>query len=81
MAKRKSRIAVIEHEVRQLEKLKELEPNTTPPGSRDLSDALVDIAISAMEEVLLLEAGKEPEMNRLHTLAEMVSTLPTKIPV
>ncbi len=76
MAKRKSRINAINHELRQLEKLKTLEPNTTKPEALQLSDVLVDIALEALNEVHILETGESPELKRLSGLVELVDSLP-----
>ena len=81
MAKRKNRVAPIEHECRQLENLKVLEPNSTTPEARELSNALVDIALAALEEVRNLELGEEPQLKRLETLVELMDTLPQKVSI
>ena len=81
MAKRKSRINAINHEIRQLEKLKILEPNTTRPEARQLSDALVDIALEALNEIHILETGEAPELKRLRGLIELVDSLPELVQV
>jgi hypothetical protein len=57
MAKRENRVRPIDHEKRQLEKLKALKPNTTPHRYRALSEALVDVAIVALDIVAALEMG------------------------
>ncbi len=81
MAKRKSRINAINHELRQIEKLKILEPNTTSPEARQLSDALADIALEALNEVHFLETGESPELKRLGGLVELVDSLPELVQV
>jgi hypothetical protein len=70
VAKRKNRLKPLEHEGRQLENLKTLEPNTTPPALRPLSAALVDLA--ALGEVEALETGKPPALDRLQHEYERV---------
>ncbi len=76
MAKRQNRLKAIEHEQRQLENLKTLEPNTTPEEAQLFSRTLIDIAIAALEEVSALEAGEPPELKRLQRLYDLVEALP-----
>ena len=57
MAKRKNRLPPIEHERRQLENLKSLEPNTTPVKYVALSNKFLDIAVAALDMVRALEVG------------------------
>jgi hypothetical protein len=77
MSKRENRLKPIEHEMRQITNLKALTPNATPMEALLLSDALVDIAIAALEEVHALESGQRPELKRLRRLVELVDSLPT----
>jgi len=76
MAKRKNRIAPLEHEMRQLGNLKTLEPIATQPAYKPLSDQLVEIAIAALQEAAYLEAGNDADILRLARLSELVSALP-----
>lgn len=81
MPKRKDRIKPIQHEMRQIENLKELEPNATPPDNQALSDALIDIAVAALHEVEQLESGENVNLVRLGHLADLVAKLPTLVEV
>lgn len=72
MAKRQNRIAPIQHEIRQLIALKTLEPNTTLPDLRMLSDRLIDVAAAALVEVAALENGELPDVERLNHLLGLV---------
>lgn len=58
MAKRTNRIKSIEHEMRQLENLKSLEPNSTPVKYNKLSNALIDVAVAALDLVSALEVSE-----------------------
>jgi len=75
MAKRENRVKPMEHEARQLEMLKTLDPITTPEHLRPLSNALLDIAITAIHEASALEAGEALSSQRLQTLQQMVTNL------
>jgi hypothetical protein len=75
MAKRENRLKPIEHERRQIENLKILEPSATPPNLKPLSDGLIDLAIAVLEDVYALEAGQVLKKVHLQRLAEMVSQL------
>ncbi|NDJ33294.1 MAG: hypothetical protein GYB64_01370 [Chloroflexi bacterium] len=75
MAKRKNRLGPIDHEVRQLENLKGLEPIKTPAEYLDLSNALIDLCLLALEEVRSLEAGDPANQERLDTLAQRANAL------
>ena len=48
MAKRVNRLKSIQHEISQLDMIKDLKPNTTPPTSQPLSDTLMDVAQEAL---------------------------------
>ncbi len=76
MAKRQNRLKPLEHEQKQLENLKALEPNTTPEEAHLFSRTLIDVAIAALEEVAALEAGEPPELKRLQRLYDLVEALP-----
>lgn len=76
MAKRKNRLRPIEHERRQVELLKTLEPIETPAHYKPLSDALVDLVTVALEEVYDLEAGKEPNPDRYQQMQDLLEQLP-----
>ena len=78
MAKRKNRITPIEHERRQLENLKGLEPIETPEQYMPLSDALFDLVLLALDEARSLEDGNSPDLERLKALQEMASALTEK---
>ena len=75
MPKRDSRLRPIAHERHQLFNLKGLEPITTPDDLRPLSDALVDLAIAALDEVYRLEEGQPCEARRLQRLYHLASSL------
>jgi hypothetical protein len=75
LAKRENRVKPLEHETRQLENLKSLEPITTPLALRPLSDALIDLAIAALGEVSALESGEEASAERLQKLQQMANNL------
>ena len=75
MAKRENRVKPLEHEARQLENLKYLDPITTPEHLRPLSNALLDVAIAAIREVSALEAGEALNSQRLQSLQQMVNNL------
>ncbi|MGB1285077.1 MAG: hypothetical protein ACPG7F_00975 [Aggregatilineales bacterium] len=72
MAKRKNRSGMFEHEMRQLEKLKELEPNITPEKLQGYSDALIDIALMALNEANMLEMGERPELRRIKPMMDAI---------
>lgn len=76
MPKRENRLRPIQHEINQLENLKTLEPNATATGARTFSDALIDIAIDALQEVYRLEEGQAISMGRLKSLSQRVADLP-----
>lgn len=78
MAKRVNRLKSINHEISQLDMIKDLTPNTTPPNAIPLSDHLVRIAQEALREVATLETGKQPELKRLQRLMELIDSLPEK---
>jgi hypothetical protein len=75
MAKRENRLKPIEHERRQIENLKSLEPIATPPDLKPLSDGLIDLALATLEDVYALEAGQVVKKAHLQRLAEMVGQL------
>lgn len=78
MAKRNNRTKAIQHELRQLDMLKELEPNATPDNLRPLSDTLIEIAKEALQEVATLEEGEAPQLKRLGRMLELVDSLADK---
>jgi len=78
MAKRVNRLKSINHEISQLDMIKDLKPNTTPSSSLPLSNHLLLIAQEALREVGTLETGKQPELKRLQRLMELVDSLPEK---
>ena len=75
MVKRPNRLPPIEHERRQLEALKGMEPNTTPVQYHALSNGLVDVAISALDIVVALEASGKPNFGRLYDLVDGLGDL------
>ena len=75
MAKRKNRLAPIDHERRALDKLKTIEPNVTPEAYRPLSDALADLAILALDEMENLENGEPPSTERLQSIVDKAQGL------
>ncbi len=77
MAKRENRIAPIQHEIRQLTNLKTLLPNTTLLEAQPYSDCLVDIAIAALEEAVVLESGQPVGLKRIGRLMELVDQIAT----
>lgn len=79
MAKRVNRLKSIQHEISQLDMIKDLKPNTTPAVSQPLSDTLVDVAQEALREVANLEEGHAPELIRLQTLISLIDSLPEKV--
>lgn len=79
MAKRENRLRPIDHERRQIEALKTLTPNATPPTVQALSDTLIDIACAALDEVYRLEASHAPQLMRLQQLVALVDSLPEKV--
>ncbi len=78
MPKRVNRLKAINHEISQLDMIRDLKPNTTPPDGLALSDQLIRIAQEALREVATLETGKDPELKRLQQLIELVDSLPEK---
>ena len=68
MAKRPNRLPPIDHEQRQIELLKAMEPNTTPTHYRALSNGLLDVATSALDIVAALEGSARPDFERLYDL-------------
>lgn len=79
MAKRVNRLKSIHHEISQLDMIKDLKPNATPPEALPLSDALVDVAQEALREVAKLEDGQPSELIRLQTLMSLIDSLPDKV--
>lgn len=75
MAKRPNRLPPIEHEKRQLELLKSMEPNTTLAHYHPLSDGLVDVAVSALDIVAALEGNSRPDFARLYDLVDGLADL------
>lgn len=78
MAKRENRVRVIEHERRQIETLKTLDPIATRPSAMPLSNHLLDIAIEALLEARRLEENEPIDVKRLQRLVELVDKLPDK---
>ena len=81
MAKRKNRLKPINHEIRQLEMLKTQTPNETPFDLRPISDTLIDIAITCLQGVYILEEKHSKENvdfgsihNDAQKLASMLAT-------
>lgn len=77
MAKRKNRLKPIDHEIKQLDMLRELEPNATPSEYRALSDQLIQLAQLALHEVHSLEDGNAPEAKRIQVLKRLIQELPS----
>jgi hypothetical protein len=75
MAKRPNRLPPIDHEQRQLETLKALQPNTTPQRYRALSNGLLDVAISALDIAAALEGRQRPGFERLYNLVDGLADL------
>lgn len=76
MPKRQNRIPPLRHEYNQLENLKSLEPIATPPENKVLSDALLDLAMAAINEAIALEEQQAPDKDRLDTLRLLAEQLP-----
>lgn len=79
MPKRENRLRAIDHERRQLDMLKTLTPNATPPQLRALSNRLIDLAMAALEEVYALEDGQPAQTERLGRLIALAERLPQAI--
>ena len=79
MAKRVSRLKSIDHEINQLDMLRDLIPNTTPANALPLSNALIEIAQEALYEVGRLEDGQAPELKRLGKLMSLIHSLPDTV--
>jgi hypothetical protein len=79
MPKRTNRLAAIDHERRQLANLKTLDPNATPDNLRPLSEALIDLAIAALDEVYRLEEGRPFNARRIELIYHLSSELPNVI--
>lgn len=79
MAKRESRLKTINHEIKQLEMLRNLTPNTTPPDALPLSNALIEVAQEALNEVGRLENGQPPKLIRLGKLMSLIHSLPDTV--
>lgn len=75
MAKRPNRLPPIQHEQRQLESLKTMEPNTTPDQYQALSNGLVDVSIAALAIVGALESQGKPDFERLYDLVDGLADL------
>jgi hypothetical protein len=80
MAKRENRLVPILHEQRAVRNLKMISPVATPPESMPLSNALIDIAVAALDEVAALEEGQSVDLQRLTRLADLVASLPEHLP-
>ena len=79
MAKRTNRVRPIEHEIRQIENLKSLEPNTTPVKYSALSSRMIDIAIAGLDAVRALEIGQAVDFEQFYELVDSLEgTLKTK---
>ena len=76
MPKRTNRLGPIDHERRQLASLKTLDPIATPDDLRPLSDALIDLAITALDEVYRLEEGRPFNARRIELIYHLTSDLP-----
>lgn len=79
MAKRQNRLKSIDHQIQQIQMLKDLEPNVTPESYHDLSDTLMDIAIEALNVAYTLENGENPPQSHLQQLLEMANRLPDQV--
>lgn len=75
MAKRENRLKPIEHERRQIENLKTLDPIATPPAMRPLSDGLIDLVLAVLDGVSVLESGHKITQSDLQQLANLVEDL------
>jgi hypothetical protein len=75
VAKRQNRIGTIEHEKRQLEIIKALEPNTTLEKYRPLSDGLVNVAVAAMSCVSALEGRIFVDFQHLYDMVDSLADL------
>ena len=80
MAKRKNRVRAIQHHHDQIEATKTLEPNTTPLRWRPFSDALLDVAMQALEIALRLEARGAVARRLVEELFAQVQALPDLVP-
>lgn len=80
MPKRTDRTRAMDHELRQLEMLKTLEPNGTPARWRAFSDGLVDVALEALRVARELEAGRKPDRWQVAHLVSLVRRLPDVAP-
>ena len=79
MAKRVNRLKAINHEISQLEMIRDLKPNTTPKKARPLSNTLLEVAQEALYEIGRLEGGKPPELKRLSKLMSLIDSLPDQV--
>ena len=70
MAKRSNRVRPIKHEIRQIENIKALEPNTTPVKYSALSSRMIDIAIAALDAVRALEIGDAIDFEQFYDLVD-----------
>lgn len=75
MAKRENRLKPIEHERRQIENLKALEPIATPPELRPLSDGLIDLVLALLDGVSVLESGHQITKTDLQQLSNQLEEL------
>lgn len=80
MAKRKNRVRAIQHHHNQIEATKTLEPNTTPVRWRPFSDALLEVAMQALEIARRLEARGTVSRQRFEQLVAQVQALPDLVP-
>jgi hypothetical protein len=75
MAKRTDRRKAFRHHQEQLETLKTLDPIATPDRWKPFSDALVDIAIAALDVAYRIEAGRKPTQGQVVALFRQVNSL------
>jgi len=80
MPKRTNRLGPIEHERRQIEALKRLEPIETGVKYMPLSDALIDLCLAALDEVAALERREAPDVERLRQIVDRSAALLQQLP-
>jgi hypothetical protein len=80
MPKRTDRTKPMDHEMRQIEALKDLEPIATPPKWKPFSDALIDLAVAALSAARVLEDGRRPGDRRMAALIKQAEALPGMMP-
>lgn len=79
MAKRQNRLGPLDHERRQLDNLKTLEPIATPDDLRPLSDALIDLALASLDEVYRIEETQTFEARQLERIHYLANALADKV--